>query len=145
MAKKAGGASRAAFLRNLPAMGKLVEQVKRAAKERGFLYGLDKRRLAVRSQHAALNTLLQSAGAVQMKRALCILDDKLQEMGMTPGLNYEFIVNCHDEWQLEVDFLMAPTVAKTAVWAIQEAGRTFNFRCPLDGAYDIGSNWNECH
>lgn len=141
----AGKRARAAFLRNLPAMGKLVAAVKERAKTRGCLLGLDKRRLPVRSQHAALNTLLQSAGAVQMKKALCILDDSLQALGLIPGLNYEFVANVHDEWQIEVDHDKAELVASTAVQAIRDSGTFFGFRCPLDGAYEIGTTWAETH
>lgn len=144
-AVKKGKAARAAFLKNLPAMGKLVESVKKRAKERGFLLGVDKRALPVRSQHAALNTLLQSAGAVQMKKALCLLDDSLQAAGYTPGLHYEFVANVHDEWQIEVDHDIAETVGRMAVQAIRDSGSFFNFRCPLDGNFDIGGNWNETH
>jgi len=45
----------------------------------GTLPGLDGRRLHVRSDHAALNTLLQSAGAVVMKQALVLLDGRLSK------------------------------------------------------------------
>lgn len=144
-AAEAGKRARAAFLKNLPAMGKLVAAVKERAKTRGFLLGLDKRHLPVRSQHAALNTLLQSAGAVQMKKALCLLDDSLQALGLVPGLHYEFVANVHDEWQIEVDHDKAELVAKAAVQAIRDSGAFFNFRCPLDGAYEIGTNWAETH
>jgi len=140
-----GKAARAAFLRNLPAMGELVKKVKANARARGFLYGLDRRELAVRSQHAALNTLLQSAGAVQMKKALCILDDYLQSIGLIPGTNYEFVANVHDEWQIEVDDDKAELVGRAAVEAIRLAGEHFQFRCPLGGAYEVGTNWAETH
>lgn len=144
-AKAEGARARKAFLKNLPAMGKLVEAVKRKAKAQKWLKGLDGRRLHVRSQHAALNTLLQSAGAIQMKRALCILDDALQARGWVPGVNYEFVANVHDEWQIEVDHDKAQELGPLAVEAIRQAGISFNFRCPLDGAFDIGANWAETH
>lgn len=144
-AKKKGSALRKAFLTNLPAMGKLAEAVQKKAKAVGNLKGLDGRRLPVRSQHAALNTLLQSAGAIQMKKALCILDDDLQAAGLIPGINYEFVANVHDEWQIEVDADKAELAGQMAVQAIRKAGEFFAFRCPLDGAYDIGNNWAETH
>ena len=126
-------------------MGRLVDNVKKAAKTRGYLIGLDGRHLNVRSQHAALNTLLQSAGAVQMKKALCLLDDSLQAIGLIPGTHYEFVANVHDEWQIEVDDEHAETVGRLAVDAIRLAGEFFGFRCPLAGNYDIGANWAETH
>lgn len=140
-----GQESKEAFLRALPAMKKLIEAVQVLAKERGFLWGLDGRKIPVRSQHAALNTLLQGAGAAQMKRALCILDDSLQALGLVPGVNYEFVANVHDEWQIEVDEQHAELVGKTAVEAIRLAGESFSFRCPLAGAYGIGKSWADTH
>lgn len=144
-AKDAGRKGRAAFLRNLPAMGKLVSAVKRKAKEVGYLKGLDGRRLYVRSSHAALNTLLQSCGAIQMKKALCLLDDSIQARGWVPGIHYEFVANVHDEWQIEVDHDIAEEVGRMAVEAIRQAGVQLGFRCPLDGAYEVGKNWAETH
>jgi DNA polymerase-1 len=144
-AKALGGKLRAKFLKNLPALGRLVKEVKNAAKERGFLYGLDGRRLHVRSQHSALNTLLQSAGAIQMKKALVILDTNLQAMGFKPGVDYEFVANVHDEWQIETRKEIADEVGRTAVAAIRAAGEFFKFPCALDGEYKIGSTWAETH
>lgn len=144
-AKSAGMKSRSSFMKNLPALNTLVTRVKAAVKERGFLKGLDGRRLTVRSQHAALNTLLQAAGACQMKKALVILDASLQEASYLPGVNYEFVANVHDEWQIEVDESIADLVGKLAVEAIKKAGEVLNFKCPLDGEYKIGNNWSETH
>ena len=46
------------FFKNLPSLKDLKEKVQKAS-NRGFLKGLDGRKIYVRSQHAALNTLLQ--------------------------------------------------------------------------------------
>lgn len=140
-----GKESKEAFLRNLPAMGKLAERVKQKAAQQGFLNGLDGRALKIRSDHAALNTLLQGAGALFMKVALCILDDAIQAQGFIPGVHYEFVANVHDEFQIEVDDDKAEIVGKLAVQSIQEAGRRFQFKCPLDGQFTTGRSWAETH
>jgi DNA polymerase-1 len=142
---KKGKELREKFMRNLPALGALVKAVKAAAKERGFLFGLDGRKLHVRSQHSALNTLLQSAGAIQMKKALVILDEMLQQKGLKPGIDYEFVLNVHDEWQIETRKEIADEVGRTAVAAIRAAGEYFKFPCPLDGEYKVGRTWAETH
>jgi DNA polymerase-1 len=144
-AAKKGAELRAKFLKNLPALGALVKAVKKKAAEQKFLLGLDGRRLHVRSQHAALNTLLQSAGAVQMKKALVILDAALQAKGYVPGVDYEFVANVHDEWQIETKREIADDVGKTAVASIRAAGEFFKFPCPLDGEYKVGRTWAETH
>ena len=85
------------FLSNTPSLRDLRERVS-VASGRGYLYGLDGRRVAVRSEHSALNTLLQSAGAIVMKKALVLLD----EYAKLWNINYKFIGNIHDEIQTEV-------------------------------------------
>lgn len=125
-------------------MDELLKRVKKAAR-RGWLKGLDGRKLHVRSEHAALNTLLQSAGAVVLKRALVLLDNELQACGLTPGDEYEFTLNCHDEWQLEVKEEFAEQVGREAADSMRKAGESFSFRCPLAGSYDIGANWSCTH
>lgn len=144
-----GSESRASFLRNLPALGKLIKAIKDKVKKTKTLRGLDGRLLLIRSQHAAPNTLLQSAGAVQMKRALVILDAALQAKGLcnsdSADVDYEFVANVHDEWQLEVNSNLGDIIGKAAVDAIREAGVYYKFRCPLDGEFKVGRNWAETH
>ncbi|RUT86787.1 DNA polymerase [Mesorhizobium sp. M7A.T.Ca.US.000.02.1.1] len=143
--RDAGTASKAAFMRNLPALGKLVEQVKKRASKRKFLFALDGGKLKVRKAHAALNTLLQSAGAIIMKVALVILDADLQAAGLVPGVDYEFCANVHDEWQIDTLPQHVETVKRLAEDSIRKAGDDLEFKCPLAGNADAGSNWKETH
>lgn len=145
-ARRVGAKSKRSFMSALPALGALVKAVRQKVKTVGHLVGLDGRILKIRSAHAALNTLLQSAGAVQMKMALVILDETLQrEHGLIPGKDYEFVANVHDEWQIEVTEGLGDIVGKTAADAIRQAGEVLGFRCPLAGNYEVGSNWAETH
>lgn len=143
--KKAGAELKAKFLAGLPALDKLIQAIKKAVREKGYLIGLDGRKLHVRSDHAALNTLLQSAGAIVMKKALVLLDKRLQEMGLVPGIDYEFVANIHDEFQMEVSEEHADAVGAAATDAIFCAGEHFGFRCPLAGEYKTGNNWHDTH
>lgn len=142
-ARKAGKEAKLKFTSSLPAIGKLITAVQKAAK-RGWIKGLDGRRVPVRSAHAALNTLLQSAGAILMKRALVILDESLQAR-FAVGIAYEFMANIHDEWQIACKPEIAEEVGKLAVEAIRLAGLYYDFKCPLTGEYKIGRNWQETH
>ena len=128
------------FLSNTPALESLRERVTRAS-GRGYLTGLDGRRLRVRSEHAALNTLLQAAGAIVMKKALVILDDYAKQW----KLDYNFIGNIHDEVQSEVVADQAEKYGWLAVECLKAAGVHFNLRCPLDGEFQIGTTWAETH
>jgi DNA polymerase I-like protein with 3'-5' exonuclease and polymerase domains len=129
------------FLENTPKLRALREKVARISKSSGSLPGLDGRRLYIRSDHAALNTLLQGAGAIVMKQALVILDERLSKL----GVDYKFVANVHDEWQIEVEEAYADMVGKLGVQAIEQAGRVLKMRCPLSGAYKVGNSWKETH
>jgi len=145
--KKEGRRIRNCLMERFPALEKLTTLVKQAATERGYLIGIDGRKIPVEQDHTALNYLLQSAGGVLMKKALVILDGWLQAEGLKPGLDYEFVLNVHDELQIEVKAVgdWPEFVAKKASDAIAEAGRMFKFKCPHKGSWSIGSNWAETH
>jgi DNA polymerase I len=149
---KEGQALKSRFLKNTPSLEKLREDVSKIAKNKGSLPGLDGRRVQVRSDHAALNTLLQSAGAIVMKQALVLLDAKLDKL----GIDYKFVANVHDEWQIEVEEGFADLVGKLGVRSIEEAGsylggldeitkKPLGMRCPLSGEYKVGNSWKETH
>jgi len=126
------------FLHNTPALEELRGRIDRQAQS-GVLVGLDGRKLRVRSQHAALNTLLQGAGACVMKQAVVHLADKLR------NIPHKFVANVHDEWQIETPAHYADTVGRIGVRSIRIAGETLGLRCPLDGEYRVGNNWAETH
>jgi DNA polymerase I len=129
------------FLRNTPKLKALREKVARIYATKGWLPGLDGRKLLVRAEHSALNTLLQGAGAIVMKQALVIFKQELKR----EKIWHEFKVNVHDEWQIECKEENAVDVGRIGKWAIQEAGIILKMRCPLDGEYKIGDSWKMTH
>ena len=139
--ERAGGKLKAQFLKSTPALSRLIDKVKGMANKRGSLPGLDGRRVHVRSEHAALNTLLQSAGAIVMKKALVVAVQKLAEYGYP----YKLVAQVHDEFQVEVPEAYAERVGIVFRNAIREAGRALELRCPLDGEYQIGDTWADTH
>jgi DNA polymerase I-like protein with 3'-5' exonuclease and polymerase domains len=142
---KEGKAIKTKFLASLPKLKKLSEGVKHKINTKGYLLGIDKRKLKVREAYKGLNVLLQSAGAIVMKKALCILDDDLNSKGWKLNEDYAFVLNIHDEYQAEVKPELVEEYMVMAVEAIRKAGDYFNFRCPLDGEAKVGNNWMETH
>ena len=138
--KAVGKQLRRQFLDSLPSFKQLIQRVQRESKK-GFLKGLDGRKLFVRSEHAALNTLLQGAGAIVMKEALVILEHNL----WLKRIDARIVANVHDEWQIECRPSVAEKVGKLGVEAIIQAGKNLNLNCPLDGDYNIGDGWHETH
>ena len=139
--EKEGKDLKSRFLQNTPSLKILREKVSSIAKNTGTLPGLDGRRLQVRSDHAALNTLLQSAGAIVMKQAVVLLDESLSKF----GIDYKFVANVHDEWQIEVEESYADMVGKIGAQSIENAGKVLEMRCPLAGEYKVGNSWKETH
>ena len=138
--QKTGARLRQRFLQNTPALAKLRERVSTAS-QRGYLRGLDGRCLHIRSEHSALNTLLQSAGAVVMKKALQIFTQFAPKWNLT----YKLLGSIHDEYQIEAPEAQADRVGILMVESIKAAGIAFDLKCPLDGEYKIGNNWAETH
>lgn len=145
--KAAGKKLKGTFLKKTPALKKLIEAVRESAK-RGFLIGLDKRHLHVRSQHAALNVLLQAAGAILCKMWLVMVEDELQAAGLKHGWDgdYAFMAWSHDECQIACRTPeVVEIVRKTAEACVVKAGDHFNFRIPLAGESKVGTNWSQTH
>lgn len=139
----AGGALKTRFLRGVPALSKLIDAIRKASKGKGTLKGLDGRILTIRHSHAALNTLLQSCGAILSKMWMVLFHRRLEEAGLSDQVWQ--LAWVHDEIQLECLPSIAERVGKMAVEAIEETGRFFNFRVKITGEYKIGANWAECH
>jgi len=138
--KRDGSELRKRFFDNLPAFKHLKDTVGRAA-SKGFLKGLDGRKLYVRSEHAALNTLLQSAGAIVMKQAMIGFNELIK----LNTLDAHFVCNVHDEWQVEALEKQSACAGQLGVDSIIKAGKQLELFCELDGAYKIGDNWSETH
>ena len=132
------------FFRKIPAIKRLVDAVAESYKKNGTLKALDGNPYHIRSAHSALNTLLQGAGALVMKYYLVALDEALSKK-FTVGKQYEFVLNVHDEVQIECDENIAEEVANIAEESFTTVTEQLNFRIPLRGSADIGSSWAETH
>src|SRR5690606_16528997 len=101
--------------------------------------------LHIRSAHAALNTLLQSAGALIAKQATIFAYQELSTRGYKFGRDYALVAHVHDEVQVDCREAIAEEVGGVVVQAMRLAGEHFKFRCPIDGEYKVGNNWQETH
>ena len=129
------------YLRNTPKLGILLEKVKRLHNKYGFLTGLDGRRVMTRSDHSALNTLLQSCGAIIAKQWCVTLHEKIK----AERLDAKLVAFVHDELQLDCAAKDAERVGQLAVDSAAEAGTILGFRVPVGAEYSVGMNWKETH
>ena len=144
--KQLGKLARVALGKGIPGLDALIDDVKKKAKKRGWLQGIDGRKIRVRSEHSAFNFLLQGAGAIAMKMALVIFHfEKLPETGWVHGKDFGYCANVHDEVQMEARPEIADAIGSLFSQCITEAGDRLGFRCPLSGTHDVGDNWKDTH
>ncbi len=138
---KEGKAIKKKFLKKLPALKYLKDAVARAADSRGWIKGLDGRIIPIRHSHAALNTLLQSAGAIICKTWYVFIRRALKEA----GLDAKIVAFIHDEVQVIVKKGQEDEAGRVIQRCMRDVQQHFSFRCRLDSEYKYGSNWAETH
>lgn len=112
------------------------------------ILGLDRRIVYVRSPHSALNTILQSAGALICKKWVCLVEENMRKAGYKHGWDGDFAMMAwlHDEVQVAC---RTKEIAEDCVRIAQESMRQtqefFKFNCQLDTEGKIGDNWYSCH
>ena len=143
--KQLGSELRRKFLDAIPGLEPLIEAVKDRVRTNNRLRGLDGRPIFCRAEHASLNYLLQSCGAILSKRWLVIGQDMLDEAGLTYDRDYTRCAYVHDEQQFSVIPTEADTVARLLEQAALRAGEYYNFRVPITAAADVGNNWAATH
>jgi DNA polymerase I-like protein with 3'-5' exonuclease and polymerase domains len=94
--------------------------------------------------HAALNVLLQSAGAVIMKQATVLMDAEFTKRGWTPK-EVQQVGHIHDEVQIQAREDLADEVGRIAVKCIEDTTDILGLDCPMTGEYKVGSNWADTH
>ncbi len=128
------------FLNALPSLRKLKEGVTTAA-ARGWVKSIDGSRIKIRSEHAALNFLLQSAGAIVMKKWLVLV----VEQATKEKLDFKAVGNIHDEGQFEVRDKDVKRFCEICELSMTKAGEALGFRCPIEGEAMVGTTWANTH
>ncbi len=128
------------FMNNTPALKKLKAKVDKLA-AKGYVPGLDGRKVWVRSEHAALNSLLQSAGAIIAKQWIICLTHNLK----AAKIDYKLLAFVHDEVCIEGYEEDAQQIVDIVVASAKEAGDKLNFRCPVGAEGHIGRTWADVH
>ena len=128
------------FLAALPALAQLRSDVDKASRS-GYIAGLDGRKLHVRHQHAAMNLLLQGAGAIICKQWVVFIDQLIKKH----RLDVKLVASIHDEYQFDCRKDQAEQFGKLTREAMKLTEKELNVRCPLDSEYKVGLNWSETH
>jgi len=129
------------FLESMPKLSAFRERTLEEAESTSMVKGLDGRFFHIKSSHAAVNTLLQGAGAIICKEWLCHITHYVKHK----GLDAKPVANIHDEVQFEVHKDDAEEFCTLSRTAMKDTEESLSVRCPLDSEAKIGSNWAETH
>jgi DNA polymerase I-like protein with 3'-5' exonuclease and polymerase domains len=142
-----GAEARRKLMTRLPALSQAIKKIQKQARKKGYLWGLDQRKLYVRSQHSALNTQLQSNGALVAKVWNLFIDDMLEEEGLVEGWKGDFVpmLWIHDEVQYAVRKKYAHLVMDCMTDAALSAGEYFDFQVPTPAEAKQGPTWAHTH
>tara|TARA_Y100000817_G_scaffold60478_3_gene45257 strand:+ start:2671 stop:3972 length:1302 start_codon:yes stop_codon:yes gene_type:complete len=143
--KQLGQELRRKFLDAIPGLEPLINAVKERVRASGRLRGLDGRPIFCRAEHASLNYLLQSAGAIISKRWVVVGQDLLDEAGLTYDVDYTRCAYVHDEVQFSVVPQEVDRVKTLLENAAPLAGQYYKFRVPITASADSGQNWASTH
>lgn len=135
-----GRALRKRFLDSLPAYNTLLSKVQSAA-TKGWLLGLDKRKIPIRHEHAALNSLLQCAGSVVVKTATA----RMHQIWNRHSISAKQVGHFHDECQIQADTADAEVAGKAFIDGLKWTEKFYQLRCPLDGECKVGKDWSITH
>lgn len=133
------------FNKSLPALGMLINAVKKKFRDYGYLKGIDGRKLICRAEFSSLNTLIQSCGALLVKQGTIIINEELHKAGFKFGKDYNQVLHIHDEMQFNVIKERTEEFKQIANSIFALTQNHFNFRCPLAGEIKVGSNWSDTH
>ena len=129
------------FLSNMPALKRLRENVQKRVSKHKTIQGLDGRLLQIRSEHSALNTLLQGAGAIICKQWLVHIMERVYKYEM----DVKLVASIHDEYQFEVAVPDIERFCRITKEAMRQTQRTLSVQCDLDCDYKVGKTWAETH
>ena len=142
-----GRGIRQRFLDANPGLDQLIKKIKRQSGT-GWIKGLDNRKVWMRRgddgrilRHKALNTLLQSSGAIVMKKSIVLLDSWIKK----EGLDSIKVIDMHDEGQYDVHPDCVERHKELAAQSIVQAGEHFSLNIPLEADVMQGKNWYETH
>lgn len=145
--KEEGAIMRERFLAENPCIAILIDRMTEKAKK-GYITGVDGRKITMRRDaqgkvmtHKALNTLLQSAGAIVMKYAMIFLDKWIKR----DGLRCAKVIDMHDEGQFSCHREDVDPLCGLMKLCVKQAGEYLKMECPLASDCQVGLNWLHTH
>ena len=136
-ARAKGKEIRKAYIDAIPGLKELLEGVHKAS-EKGYVLGIDRRRIIVDSKHKSLIYLLQGSAAILAKRWMVLAHEHLPKTARQ-------VAFIHDELQFEVEEKDLEDLKFLLELTAVQAGEFYNLRCPIAAESVSGMNWADTH
>ena len=136
-ARKKGKEIREAYVSAIPGLKELLAAVHKAS-ERGYVHGLDNRRILVDSRHKSLNYLIQGSSAIIAKKWLVLANESLPE-------HTHQLAFVHDELQFETKQEQVEDLKFLLELTAVQAGEFYKLRCPIAAESQAGNSWADVH
>ena len=136
-ARKKGKEIREAYVAAIPGLKELLAAVHKAS-ERGYVRGLDNRRILCDSRHKSLNYLIQGSSAIIAKKWLVLANERLPE-------HTHQLAFAHDELQFETNKEEVEGLKSLLELTAVEAGEYYKIRCPIAAEAKSGDTWADVH
>lgn len=132
------------FWKTNPGLKKLKDAIIQARQVHGgYIYGLDGRKVFIRSEHKALNTLIQHAAAVIFKEWMILVH---REIIGYKGIGQ--IIAYHDELEFEVvdgNPALLEVFKDILIDKAKEVTVNFDLKVPVEVDIKVGRNYAEVH
>lgn len=116
-------------------------QKRRKSEGRGYLKGIDGRKIWIRSEHSIVNAYFQSTGSIVVKQAAVLLDKEVTDK----KLDAQQVIIYHDEVEYEVSKQDAEVLCELTKDAFKRAGEVLGIKVPTTTAPKLGHNWRQVH
>ena len=136
-ARKKGKEIREAYVAAIPGLKELLDAVHKAS-ARGYVRGLDNRRILCDSRHKSLNYLIQGSSAIIAKKWMVLAYERLPA-------DTNQLAFVHDELQYETKKENVDDLKHTLEDSARQAGEYYKLRTPIAAESKSGRTWAEVH
>ena len=136
-ARKKGKEIRKAYVAAIPGLKDFLEAVRKVV-PRGYVYGLDHRRILCDSRHKSVNYLIQGSSAILAKRWMVLTHENLPPTARQ-------LAFVHDELQFECEEKDVEDLKFLLELSAVQAGEYYKLRCPIAAESKSGATWADVH
>lgn len=133
------------FLEKVEGIKDLIKDCQQQSKNKGTVTAIDGRELKSRSQHSALNLLLQGSAGIIAKKWMVNYHELARKEGLPHLVRWSQSAFVHDEYQCACEKDYAKTLGSIMVRGCAMIQQQYNTALPIEADFIIGANWAQTH